>query len=191
MPLFSLVCAHCGGRFDRRSASIPTDRNYCSPTCQRVGQQHPSGGSAFTKNGPYVGVHTCPECNETFSPHHPNVIYCSRLCKSRAHNRRIHERYKDRAVIGIQYDDKRRREHKLVLFERDPTCGICQRDLRELSYQQVHLDHDHATGAIRSLLCFKCNAGLGQFDDDVALLHAAVAYLEQSHDQPINLGVEQ
>jgi len=38
-------------------------------------------------------------------------------------------------------------------------------------------DHDHKTDKLRSVLCHKCNAGLGLFEDTPALLRAAAAYL--------------
>jgi len=41
-----------------------------------------------------------------------------------------------------------------------------------------HLDHDHATGRGRALLCQRCNHGLGLFRERTELLRAAADYLE-------------
>jgi hypothetical protein len=56
-------------------------------------------------------------------------------------------------------------------------CAICG------DRPAAHVDHDHVTGAVRSLLCFTCNSGLGNFRDEVALLRAAAEYLER-HRRP-------
>lgn len=55
-------------------------------------------------------------------------------------------------------------------------CAIC-RDVLKREKRGTHIDHDHATGAIRGILCVKCNAGLGQFKDDPERLQAAARYI--------------
>jgi hypothetical protein len=63
-----------------------------------------------------------------------------------------------------------------MLEEQDGLCAICQERPAE------HVDHDHETGAVRGLLCFNCNGGLGQFRDRVDILKKAIAYLERTRD---------
>jgi Recombination endonuclease VII len=54
-------------------------------------------------------------------------------------------------------------------------CAICKR----LPYTKKGLvvDHCHQTGAIRGILCSRCNSALGLLDDDPALLEQALEYL--------------
>ena len=53
-------------------------------------------------------------------------------------------------------------------------CAICG-----TSKGNTHLcvDHCHSTGAVRGILCDKCNVALGQFNDSTTLLAQAIAYL--------------
>ena len=53
-------------------------------------------------------------------------------------------------------------------------CGICKRQ----SGMRLCVDHCHATGRVRGLLCRTCNSGLGFYQDDPRLTRAATAYLE-------------
>lgn len=56
-------------------------------------------------------------------------------------------------------------------------CAICKAPPVQGKRGVLQVDHDHATGAIRGLLCEKCNQGLGSFRDDPEYLLEAIAYL--------------
>ncbi|MFD9337859.1 endonuclease VII domain-containing protein [Streptomyces sp. NPDC060028] len=51
-------------------------------------------------------------------------------------------------------------------------CAICREAPPE------HVDHDHQTGKVRGVLCFSCNAALGQFKDRPDVIRRAAAYVE-------------
>lgn len=44
--------------------------------------------------------------------------------------------------------------------------------------QGLQVDHDHKTGAIRNLLCPRCNTSLGHVDDSAALLRGLADYID-------------
>lgn len=55
------------------------------------------------------------------------------------------------------------------------TCDICGRR------KPLEVDHNHETGAVRGMLCGRCNKAIGLFKDSLLLLAKATAYLEK-HD---------
>lgn len=59
-----------------------------------------------------------------------------------------------------------------LLAQQDGRCAIC------LVAEAIHIDHDHVDGRIRGMLCFRCNAALGQLGDDVDVIRRAADYLE-------------
>ena len=63
--------------------------------------------------------------------------------------------------------------------EQGGKCKICPRScaLSGGIYKVLHVDHDHATGLVRGLLCMGCNLILGRVADDVSLLLAMATYL--------------
>jgi hypothetical protein len=73
-----------------------------------------------------------------------------------------------KAKYGITPEDYERR-----LEAQGGGCAICGRPPGDTA---LHVDHCHETGRVRGLLCFSCNAGLGQFRHDPELLGAARTY---------------
>jgi len=68
-----------------------------------------------------------------------------------------------------------------MLEQQGGVCAICHKPettMRQGQPIQMSVDHNHATGQVRGLLCQKCNHAIGLFDDDLALLRNAIFYLE-------------
>lgn len=66
-----------------------------------------------------------------------------------------------------------------TLNSQDGRCKICSTQMvtGKKSKASMCADHCHKSGKQRGILCKKCNAGLGQFDDSVELLQLAMEYL--------------
>ncbi len=61
-----------------------------------------------------------------------------------------------------------------LIEAQDGLCAIC------IERPAKHVDHDHVTGEIRGVVCFRCNVGIGHFSDRSDLLQRASAYLERT-----------
>ena len=59
-------------------------------------------------------------------------------------------------------------------------CWICRRPPKT---KRLAVDHDHKTGHVRGLLCWRCNSVLGKFYDDPARFDSAHVYL--FHDRRV------
>jgi len=69
-------------------------------------------------------------------------------------------------------------QYAAMLEAQGGQCAICDSDQWPGKGNSPHVDHEHATGKVRGLLCTNCNNGLGNFGDDPARLRAAADYLE-------------
>lgn len=52
-------------------------------------------------------------------------------------------------------------------------CAICR-----IKPKIFHIDHNHHTGKIRSLLCSNCNRGIGYLKESIDILSNAIDYLK-------------
>ena len=63
-----------------------------------------------------------------------------------------------------------------LLAAQDGRCAVCGEILKGGKYGQA-VDHCHATGHVRGVLCNRHNLLLGLAGDDPTILEAAAAYL--------------
>lgn len=105
-----------------------------------------------------------------------------------------HERIKRKQAAYTQAWNFRKKykisvaRYNEILAAQGGVCAICKRpetmrNRRTGKIREMCVDHDHKTGAVRGVLCSACNVGASNFNEDPALLRAAIAYLE-SHSKP-------
>ena len=63
-------------------------------------------------------------------------------------------------------------QFEALLLAQQCLCAICQ-----VLMQKPVVDHDHETGKARGILCPRCNAGLGMFQDRREVILRAATYL--------------
>jgi len=75
--------------------------------------------------------------------------------------------------------------YKDTLKRQENKCAICKRDLELIMVKpgattQAHADHEHVEPPKpRGILCGNCNLGIGNLQENIEILRAAIAYLEK------------
>src|SRR5674476_255535 len=104
----------------------------------------------------------------------------SSIEKRREWNRAFYQRNKDKIKLKSNQDyvvNKEARwatdimtvygitqiEYKEMFKRQEDCCAICGRH-QSLFKRRLHVDHNHETGKVRSLLCGRCNTGLGYYE---------------------------
>ncbi len=70
-------------------------------------------------------------------------------------------------MYGLLWED-----YQALIAKQEGRCAICKKRRR------LVVDHSHADGYVRGLLCNGCNRAIGCFDDDVTILEDAIQYLQ-------------
>lgn len=115
----------------------------------------------------------CKSCGKEYTPLSPCNQYCSPEC---SHIGFVSARLK--RLFGITWADYQR-----MLVEQNERCAICGGEGFPMDPKRGHklklfVDHDHATGRVRGLLCHNCNRALGLLHDSVESLQTAITYLK-------------
>jgi hypothetical protein len=131
-----------------------------------------------------MGQKWCPDCGlvqeiSSFGRNAGNSSGVNSYCKP-CHNARTR---RSKELVGGERTYHLRRRYGItaedaaaMVAAQGGLCAICR------AAPAAHVDHDHETGAVRQLLCFNCNGGLGQFRDDPAVLRAAAHYIEHHRE---------
>lgn len=109
--------------------------------------------------------------------------YCRPCKQSYEHSkydrryRRHHSLLKNYGITHTQYDTMLAAQQGVCA-----ACGLAETTLdpRTQEVKYLCVDHDHATGRVRGLLCGGCNAALGQLGEDPQRARALAAYIEQN-----------
>ena len=151
----------------------------------------------------------CRVCSEEFQPYRDNQLECSRKCRdahpermqwrrdnsSRSAARPANKARANDRRRGTEREQLSRRKQRLrrygltieqydaMLADQQGLCALCGKPPSNPDgigvAGRLHVDHDHETGRVRSLLCLNCNHGVGSFRDDPEVMRRAAEYVER------------
>lgn len=145
--------------------------------CRRDATRKAQGLSPADPNEPLENWVRDKERKKSHCPQgHPyddeNTRYTAdgqRRCKICDYNRNRGKQFQEKYGLTVE-------QYQIMCLMQNNLCAICC----EEPEGNLHVDHDHATGEVRGLLCNNCNNGLGRFKDNIESLKNAVLYLEAS-----------
>lgn len=112
----------------------------------------------------------------------PECLRCKRARESTPEARKAKRVRELERLYGLSVEDY---EHMNKV--QGGACRICRQPERRVNTfgerRPLAVDHDHATGAIRGLLCADCNKALGLFGDKPSRLWRAWLYLDDTAEE--------
>lgn len=158
------VCTSCSEEKD--STEFRKSRNKCR-ACEKLDSQaqHKAIRDRLLSG---EGSETCTRCARELPVLEFSMGGTSFVCKT----------CRACALYGITLEDF------LALGDKQSwQCVGCLQELskdRQGTANSAHIDHDHASGKVRGLLCLSCNHALGKVRDDVEILKRLIDYLKES-----------
>lgn len=114
----------------------------------------------------------------------PHCIECRRKYEVESFHKHKHKRPYDylkdkdkklQRTFGIGYE-----EYLIMLAAQQGGCAICGTTSTG-KRKAFAVDHNHATGKIRGLLCGNCNTGIGNLREDEGIMLRAIEYLRNTN----------
>lgn len=90
---------------------------------------------------------------------------------------RARRRYHLKKTYGITLE-----QYEQMFAEQNGVCAVCslpETRIMSGSFKSLDVDHNHATGEVRGLLCSACNASLGLLGEDPDRIIALLDYVER------------
>jgi len=121
----------------------------------------------------------CAKCGD--APRASNHAYC-RMCRNAYSAESRRKRYQADPEHRREVARKARFRRYGVTEERYTELwaqqgGVCAICLIATEGRELGVDHDHATGEIRGLLCENCNGAIGMLQERPDLMHRAAEYV--------------
>lgn len=162
-PAPPTTCIRCGRPIDNPHGK----KVYCSHLC-RV-------SASYWRANPAKAL-ACIECGEDLTGRKSHIQYCSTRCAQR--NRMTPAKYRAQMLWGKYRITTA--DYDALLLKQGGVCAICKGTDRDSRDNLMPVDHCHTTGAVRGILCGRCNLGLGMFGDRPEVLDRAAAYLRRA-----------
>jgi hypothetical protein len=67
-------------------------------------------------------------------------------------------------------------QYEAMFNEQNGVCAVCKEPPNK---RRLAVDHNHVTGTIRRLLCFRCNTIIGRVHENPEILYQLANYLEK------------
>lgn len=169
------ICRDCGEAkpLDAFYLVGPTSRphSYCRDCCNSRGRAHrranPGLNAQRLRERYWANVEETRQKSREYRQRDPE--------RARAHDRRRQESVRAKklaAKYGLTVE-----QYAEMYQQQGGVCAICSQTDRQ--GHRLAVDHCHATGAVRGLLCHACNVAIGLLRDDPSLLDAASRYLRR------------
>lgn len=180
-----------------RSRHNPDNPNRLKPRKGRKAKTHCPQGHPYDEENTYYnaanGSPQCRTCRRAIAERHRRKIN-PEYGRDRTHCLNGHEitpentmllaggHKRCRACVDLSLHKQRMKKYDItsedyaaLLAAQDGRCAICGDVMG--GGRNENIDHDHADGHVRGLLCAHCNTGLGKFRDSPDRLRLAIQYL--------------